>query len=78
MTCAAKTVTVQISPGEVGVRIDREGGRPAGDDGGDVRVPLVAQTIWNQLPATFTGSLNVTSRFVSVATLLPVGGRCRQ
>ena len=23
------------------------------------RVPLVAPTIWNQLPVTFTGSLNV-------------------
>jgi hypothetical protein len=30
------------------------------------RVPLVVQTIWNQLPVTLTGSLKVTSMFVFV------------
>ena len=31
------------------------------------RVPLVAPTIWNQLPVTFTGSLNVMVMFVLFA-----------
>ena len=41
-----------------------------------LRVPLVAQTIWNQLPVTFTGSLKVTVRFAFVATSVAplVGG----
>ena len=29
-----------------------------------LRVPLVAQTIWNQLPVTLTGSLKVIVTFV--------------
>ena len=33
-----------------------------------LRVPLVAPTIWNQLPVTSTGSLNVMVRFVLFAT----------
>ena len=40
-----------------------------------VRVPLVAQTIWNQLPATFTGSLKVTVMLVFDATpVAPLAG----
>ncbi len=32
------------------------------------RVPLVVHTIWNQFPATSTGSENVTVRFAAVVT----------
>ena len=34
-----------------------------------LRVPLEAQTTWNQLPATFTGSLKVIVRLVLVGML---------
>ena len=70
VTCAAKIVTVQASPGAKSVfglivKVD------AGEAGvttvsAGFLVPLVVQTIWNQLPVTLTGSLNVTVRSVLV------------
>ena len=42
-----------------------------------VRVPLVAQTIWNQLPVTFTGSLKVMVRFGVPADRGAIGRRRR-
>ncbi len=40
-----------------------------------LRVPLLVQTIWNQLPLTVTGSLKVTWIFVAIATpVAPLAG----
>ncbi len=70
VTCAAKIVTVQLSPGEKSVfglmvkDVDGEGGVTAVSAG--FLVPLVVQTIWNQLPVTLTDSLNVTVMSVLV------------
>ena len=63
--CAAKTVVVQLSPGAksaFGLTVNTVG-PPLTAVSATLRVPLVAQTIWNQLPLTFTGSLNVTVTF---------------
>ena len=61
LTCAAKTVTVQVS---VAVKslfglIVKVVGPPVTTVSATLRVPLVAQTIWNQLPVTLTASLKV-------------------
>src|SRR3954452_17444739 len=63
-TCAANTVAVQLSPAAksaFGLMV-KVVGPPVTTVSATLRVPLVPQTIWNQLPATFTGSLKVTVR----------------
>src|ERR1041385_6541375 len=70
VTCAAKTVTLTVSPfakSTFGL-IVKEVGPPVTTVSATLRVPLVEPTIWNQLPATFTGSLNVSVMFVLFAT----------
>src|SRR6185369_6553167 len=61
-------VTVQLSPWVKSVfgLIVKVVGPPVTTVSATLRVPLTVQTIWNQLPVTFTGSLNVTSMFVLV------------
>src|SRR5262245_3617361 len=62
VTCAAKIVTVQVSPlvkSTFGLMV-KVVGPPVTTVAAGKRVPLVLQTIWNQLPVTFTGSLKVT------------------
>src|SRR4051794_19991022 len=69
-TCAAKTVVVQLSPcvkSVVGLMV-KVVGPPVTAVSATLRVPLVAQTIWNQSPVTSTGSLKVTVTFEFVAT----------
>ena len=73
VTCAAKIVAVQASPGAKSafgliVKVD------AGEAGvttvsAGFLVPLVVQTIWNQLPVTLTDSLNVTVMSVLVGLI---------
>src|SRR5690242_14622254 len=66
VTCAAKIVVVHVSPAaksEFGL-IVKVVGPPVTTVSATLRVPLVVQTIWNQLPVTFTGSLKVSDRFV--------------
>src|SRR5215208_643306 len=62
-------VVVQLSPAAklaVGL-IVKLVGPPLTAVSATLRVPLVAQTIWNQLPVTSTGSLKVIVRLVLVA-----------
>src|SRR5205085_12569323 len=68
VTCAAKTVTVQLSPAAkslFGLMVNVVG-PPVTTVSATLRVPLVPQTTWNQLPVTLTGSLTVTVTFVFV------------
>ena len=62
-TSAADTVTVQTSAGAKSVfgLIVNVVGPPVTAVSLTLRVPLAEQTIWNQLPVTFTGSVKVTS-----------------
>src|SRR4051794_34315892 len=65
VTCAAKTVTVQASPNWkslAGLTV-KVVGPPVTTVSATFFVPEV-QTIWNQLPATFTGSEKVIVRLV--------------
>jgi hypothetical protein len=66
VTCAAKTVTVQVSPFVKSVLglIVKMLGPPVTTVSTTLRVPLVVQTIWNQLPVTLTGSLKVTQSYL--------------
>src|SRR5215467_15581762 len=68
--CAAKTVTVHDSPAVKSAfgLIVKVVGPPVTTVSATLRVPLVAPTIWNQLPVTFTGSLNVIVMLVLPAT----------
>src|SRR5215207_2662033 len=68
VTCAATIVTVQLSPAAKSTfgLIVKVAGPLVTTVSTTFRVPLVAQTIVNQLPATLTGSLNVTEMFVLV------------
>src|SRR5215207_4607600 len=72
VTWAAKTVTVQVSPFVKSVfgLIVKMLGPPVTTVSATLRVPLLPQTIWNQLPVTLTGSLKVTLRLVFVARLV--------
>src|SRR6185369_4444972 len=68
VTWAAKTVTVQVSAAAkstLGLIVKAEG-PPVTTVSATLRVPLVVQTIWNQLPVTLTGSLKVMSMFIFV------------
>src|SRR6185503_11399195 len=69
VTCAAKIVTVQVSPAAKSAfgLIVKADGPPVTTVSATFRVPLVVQTIWNQFPVTLTGSLNVTSMFLFVS-----------
>src|SRR5690242_7934107 len=72
VTCAATMVTVQVSPAAkstFGLMV-KVVGPPVTTVAAGLRVPLVGQTIENQLPVTFTGSLNVTEISVLVAWLV--------
>src|ERR1051326_4561123 len=75
--CAANTVTLHVSlkaKSTFGL-IVKVVGPPVTTVSMTLRVPLVGQTIWNQLPVTFTGSLNVIERFELSATFVaPFGG----
>src|SRR6476469_226974 len=69
VTCAAKTVTVTNSPlakSTFGLIVNVVG-PPVTTVSATLRVPLVAPTIWNQLPVTLTGSLNVMLMLVLFA-----------
>src|SRR6185295_8573434 len=69
VTWAAKTVVVQVSfcvKSTLGLIVNVVG-PPVTTVSATLRVPLVVQTIWNQLPVTLTGSLKVTSMLVFVA-----------
>src|SRR6185369_1089490 len=65
-------VTVQLSPWVKSVfgLIVKVVGPPVTTVSTTLRVPLTVQTIWNQLPVTLTGSLNVTSMLVFAARLV--------
>src|SRR5215207_2160326 len=72
VTCAAKTVTLHVSlnvKSTFGL-IVKVVGPPVTTVSATLRVPVVGQTIWNQLPVTLTGSLNVIDRFELSATLV--------
>src|ERR1044071_7138885 len=69
VTCAANTVTVTVSPfakSTFGLIVNVVG-PPVTTVSATLRVPLVAPTIWNQLPVTLTGSLNVILMLVLFA-----------
>src|SRR6185369_11680620 len=71
-TWAAKTVTVHVSlnaKSTFGLTV-KVVGPPVTTVSATLRVPEVGQTIWNQLPVTLTGSLNVMLRFELSATFV--------
>src|SRR6185369_17145278 len=69
VTCAAKIVTLTVSPLVKSVfgLIVNVVGPPVTTVSATLRVPLDEPTIWNQLPVTLTGSLNVSVMFVLFA-----------
>src|SRR5215218_5570861 len=71
-TCAANTVTVHVSfcvKSAFGL-IVKVVGPPVTTVSATLRVPVVVQTIWNQLPVTLTASLKVTVISVLFAWLV--------
>ncbi len=76
VTCAAKIERVQLSPNAkstLGSTV-KVVGPPVTSVSATLRVPLVAQTIWNQSPATVTASVNVIVRFALSAAVPPSAG----
>src|ERR1041385_325857 len=70
--CAANTVTEHVSlkaKSTFGLIVNVVG-PPVTTVSATLRVPLVGHTIWNQLPVTLTGSVNVIDRFEFSATLV--------
>src|SRR6266550_6846663 len=77
VTCAATTVTVQVSLPTKSVTGSSEKVVDAGVATAGCG-PLVEQEIVNQVPVTITGSLNVTEMFAPTATpLAPADGVVR-
>src|SRR4051794_12674110 len=75
-TWAANTVVVQLSPPvklAFGLMV-KVVGPPVTTVSATLRLPEVAQTIWNQLPVTFTGSLKVTVTSLLSAPKPPLVG----
>src|SRR3954466_2647752 len=75
-TWAAKIVAVQLSPATKSVfgLMVKVVGPPVTTVSATLRVPLVAQTIWNQFPVTFTGSLKVIVRSAPARVAPPLTG----